>query len=415
MLTAMNTKIPWLDGAIGVGVLLLIAAVAHLLTRIILLRVLRKLAQYLPGGAGAIIIQHGVLGRLAYVVPLTVLSLGFDLVPDLPADVVTVVATIAQALIFVVLGWTLSAVLNVVNTFYERRPISKGRSIKGYLQMVKIILHIVIALLIIGTLLDRDIFTLLAGLGAVMAVILLIFQNTILSLVASIQVSSYDMVRVGDWIEMPGLNADGDVIDISLHTIKVQNWDKTVTTIPTNRLLDETFKNWRGMQESGGRRIKRALMLDQTTVRFLTDGERERLHGFFLLDDYLTAKEREIAEWNRTLTDHGKDPVNTRRITNLGTFRAYVNQYLEHHPGVNHDMITLVRQLDPTPEGIPLEIWCFTATTVWNAYEATQADIFDHLLAILPEFGLRVFQHPSGHDWREAQNVSKPDTLTGEL
>jgi miniconductance mechanosensitive channel len=397
----MTTDLPWLDALIGLSALILLATLAHFLTRALLLRVLHRLASLLPGKAGEVIIRHGVLARLAYVVPLLVISLGIGLVPALPGNVPGVISTVTQSLIFVVLAWTVSAILNVANALYERRPDSMGKPIKGYLQMVRIILFIVFGLLILGTLLDRDVLTLLAGLGAVMAIILLIFQTTILSLVASVQVSSYDMVRVGDWIEMPALNADGDVIDISLHTIKVKNWDKTITTIPTNRLLTETFKNWRGMHETGGRRIKRALMIDQTTVRFLTEEERQRLRRLFLLDDYLRSKEEEIETWNRKLAEHGRDPANTRRLTNLGTFRAYALQYLENHPGINHGLTTLVRQQDPTPEGIPLELWCFTASTVWKVYESTQADIFDHLLAILPEFGLRVFQHPSGVDWRE--------------
>jgi miniconductance mechanosensitive channel len=398
----ISTEVPWIDALIGASALTLLAVLAHFLTRALLLRVLHRLAALLPGGAGEVIVRNRVLGRLAYVVPLMVISLGIALVPALPESVPPLIATIAQALTFVVIAWTISAALNIANELYDRRPDSRGKPIKGYLQMVKIILFIVIALLILGTLLDRDVLTLLAGLGAVMAIVLLIFQTTILSLVASVQVSSYDMVRVGDWIEMPALNADGDVIDISLHTIKVQNWDKTITIIPTNRLLTETFKNWRGMHETGGRRIKRALMIDQTSIRFLADDERRRLQRLFLLDDYLKSKEREIEEWNRKLADHGRDPANTRRLTNLGTFRAYALQYLENHPGINHSLTTLVRQQDPTPEGLPLELWCFTASTVWRDYESTQADIFDHLLAILPEFGLRVFQHPSGVDLREA-------------
>jgi miniconductance mechanosensitive channel len=395
---------PWLEPLIGISALVVLAILAHFITKYLLLRVLHKLAKMLPGDAGTIIIRNKILGRLASVIPLIVISVGIDAVPGLPEFVPGPVTTATQALIFLVIAWAVSAGLNVVNDLYQRRPDSQGKPIKGYLQMVRIIIFIVVGLLILGTLLERDVLTLLAGLGAMMAVLLLIFQTTILSLVASVQVSSYDMVRVGDWIEMPALNADGDVVDISLHTIKVQNWDKTITVIPTNRLLNETFKNWRGMQETGGRRIKRALLIDQTSVRFLTDDERKRLHNFFLLDDYLKRKEKELEEWNRKLGEFGKDPVNARRITNLGTFRAYVIQYLENHTGLNHNLTTLVRQLDPTPEGIPLEIWCFTASTVWKIYESTQADIFDHLLSILPEFGLRVFQHPSGIDLRETIN-----------
>ena len=382
----------------GLSGLLLAAILVQFLTRSLLLRLLHKLAHLLPGGAGDAVKHHGVLRKLAYIMPLLVISHGISLVADLPPAVADTISTITQSMIFAVLAWALATAIDVANTLYEHRPDALGKPIKGYLQMVKILLFIVVGLLILGTLLNRDVITLLAGLGAMMAVIMLIFQTTILSLVASVQVSSYDMVRVGDWIEMPALNADGDVIDISLHTIKVQNWDKTITIIPTNRLLTDTFRNWRGMYESGGRRIKRSLMIDQSSIRFLTEAERARLRRLFLLDDYLRKKEQEIDDWNSKLNDHGKDPANTRRITNIGTFRAYVLQYLENHPGLNHEMTTLVRQQQPSPEGLPLELWCFTATTEWKPYESIQADIFDHLLAMLPEFGLRMFQHPSGAD-----------------
>ena len=234
------------------------------------------------------------------------------------------------------------------------------------------------------------------------AVLMLVFKDTLLSLVASVQLSTHDMLRVGDWIEMPQLNADGFAIDISLHTVKVQNWDKTITTIPTWRLISESYKNWRGMFESGGRRIKRAMYLDQTSVRFLAPEERQRLHRFALIDSYLDRKQAELEEFNAKLIAEGKDPVNTRRVTNVGTFRAYVQAYLQQHPRIHKDMTLLVRQLQPGPTGLPLEIYCFTSTTAWAEYEGIQADIFDHLYAILPEFGLRVFQQPSGGDVRRA-------------
>lgn len=405
----MTFEHPWAETAAGLSILLFIAVIAHFVVRFLLLKLLHKLAHLLPGSAGELVTEKGVLRRITYVIPLMVFTVGFDIVPGISDTIVGIITTIAQSLILVVFAWTISAVLNVVNELYDRRPDSAGRSIKGYLQLVMIIIGLVIGLLILGIVLDRDILTLLAGLGAVTAVIMLIFQSTILSFVASIQVSSYDMVRVGDWIEMPALNADGDVIDISLHTIKVQNWDKTITTIPTNRLMTDTFKNWRGMFDTEGRRIKRSLLIDQTSVRFLTEEERKRMHDFFLIDEYMKNKEKELSEWNAKLKDYGKEPVNTRRVTNLGTFRAYVIQYLDNHPDLNHNLLKFVRHQDPTAEGIPMEIWCFTASTSILVYESVQADIFDHLLAIMPEFGLRIFQHPSGADWRESMASGKED------
>src|SRR5690606_21893544 len=208
------------------------------------------------------------------------------------------------------------------------------------------------------------------------AVQMLLLQGSPTSLVDSVQISSNDIIRVGDWIEVPQLNADGDVIDIALHTVKVQNWDKTITTIPTKRFISDPFKNWRGMQESGGRRIKRSIMLDQQSIHFITPEERKQLHRFRLLKDYLVDKEKEIEAWNETLKEQGKEPVNTRRITNIGCFRAYVERYLRSHGGIHQNMTLIVRQLGPTPEGLPLEIYCFTNTVVWVTYEGIQSDIF---------------------------------------
>ena len=247
----------------------------------------------------------------------------------------------------------------------------------------------------IAVLINRSPLILLSGLGAMAAVLMLVFQDTILSVVASVQIGSNDMVRIGDWIEMPSLNADGDVIEIALHTVKVRNWDKTITTIPIRKLITDSFKNWRGMQEAGGRRIKRALYLDQRSVRFLDEAEIRRLEEFVLLDGYLQKKREELDAWNAELEARGAKPINERRVTNLGTFRAYVEHYLRNNPQIHQGMTLLVRQLQPGATGIPLEIYCFTNDTRWAVYEGIQSDIFDHLLAILPIFDLRVFQQCS--------------------
>jgi len=349
--------------------------------------------------------DFGVIKRLSNIVPALVLSIGVRTVPGLPDAAVTVVQNVCGGFIVLTIALALGAVLDIINVVYQRRPDARLHPIKGYLQVVKIVIYAIATILIIATLIDRSPLILLSGLGAMAAVLMLIFQDTLLSLVASVQITSNDLIRVGDWVEMPQLNADGDVIDIALHTVKVQNWDKTITSIPTKRFISDSFKNWRGMQESGGRRIKRSLYLDQQSVHFLDAEERKRLYRFSLLEDYLVNKRKEIDEWNAKLAERGQDPVNTRRVTNLGTFRAYVERYLRAHPGVHQNMTLMVRQLSPTADGLPLEIYCFTNTVAWTQYEAIQSDIFDHLLAILPEFGLRVFQHPSGgdmRDWRDS-------------
>jgi miniconductance mechanosensitive channel len=388
--------------AAALAALVLAALFINFIVKALLLRGLNKVLAYTPYGRDPELRRHGFVERLANIVPALVIATGIALVPNLPDFIVVVVRNVASAFIILSVAMAISAAFNIVDTIYHRRPEARLKPIKGYIQVVKIAIYVVAALLMIATLVDRSPLILLSGLGAMAAVLILVFQDTLLSLVAGIQISSTDMVRVGDWIEMPGQNADGDVIEIALHTVKVQNWDKTVTTVPIRKLVTEPFKNWRAMQESGGRRIKRALYLDQSSIRFLTGDDTARLSTFAPLESYLTDKQAEIRSWNEGLGARASVPANTRRATNIGTFRAYVDNYLRSHPGIHQDMTIMVRQLQPGPEGLPLEIYCFTNTVAWVAYEGIQADIFDHLYAILPEFDLRVFQNPSGVDWRQA-------------
>ncbi|WP_104097028.1 mechanosensitive ion channel family protein [Stutzerimonas kunmingensis] len=392
---------PELQTLLASATLIFAAWLSNWIVKRILVRGLYRLLRHTRDGE---LQDFGIIKRLSNIVPALVLSLGVTTVPGLPEAAVTVVQNVCGGFIVLTIALALGAVLDIINVVYQRRPDARLHPIKGYLQVVKIVIYAIATILIIATLIDRSPLILLSGLGAMAAVLMLIFQDTLLSLVASVQITSNDLIRVGDWVEMPQLNADGDVIDIALHTVKVQNWDKTITSIPTKRFISDSFKNWRGMQESGGRRIKRSLYLDQQSVHFLDADERKRLYRFSLLEDYLVNKRKEIDEWNAKLAERGQDPVNTRRVTNLGTFRAYVERYLRAHPGVHQNMTLMVRQLSPTADGLPLEIYCFTNTVAWTQYEAIQSDIFDHLLAILPEFGLRVFQHPSGgdvRDWRD--------------
>lgn len=393
---------PELQTLLASATLIFAAWLSNWIVKRILVRGLYRLLRHTRDGE---LQDFGIIKRLSNIVPALVLSLGVTTVPGLPEAAVTVVQNVCSGFIVLTIALALGAVLDIINVVYQRRPDARLHPIKGYLQVVKIVIYAIATILIIATLIDRSPLILLSGLGAMAAVLMLIFQDTLLSLVASVQITSNDLIRVGDWVEMPQLNADGDVIDIALHTVKVQNWDKTITSIPTKRFISDSFKNWRGMQESGGRRIKRSLYLDQQSVHFLDADERKRLYRFSLLEDYLVNKRKEIDEWNAKLAERGQDPVNTRRVTNLGTFRAYIERYLRAHPGVHQNMTLMVRQLSPTADGLPLEIYCFTNTVAWTQYEAIQSDIFDHLLAILPEFGLRVFQHPSGgdvRDWRDS-------------
>ncbi|MDX9874911.1 MAG: mechanosensitive ion channel family protein, partial [Spongiibacteraceae bacterium] len=400
---------PWANTTVSLTLLLLAVWVANFVTKQILVQLVRRmLARTALGGDPSTGLEL-VVTRLAHVVPALVLWMGIGMVPSLADTAVIVIRNVCSAFIILAVARAIGALLRAVNAIYSRRPEAAERPIKGYLQVVEIIIYCVATVLIIAALIDRSPLILLSGLGAMAAVLMLIFQDTLLSLVASVQISSNDIIRVGDWVEMPQLNADGFVIDIALHTVKVQNWDKTITTIPTKRFITESFKNWRGMFESGGRRIKRAIYLDQTSVRFLSADEQQHLRRFAVLTDYLDEKTRSIEEWNRQLIEQGKDPINSRCVTNIGTFRAYVERYLRNHPDINPEMTFLVRQLSPTAQGLPLEIYCFTRSTAWVIYEGIQGDIFDHLLAILPEFGLRVFQQPSGADVRlAASNSSAP-------
>jgi miniconductance mechanosensitive channel len=401
LMEAFDHYPPELRALIGITLIALLAWVANWIVKKVLLRVLSRVMRMLPVAEGQTAFDDKVVRRLSNVVPALIVHNGIALLPDMPPTAVTVVQNVAGAFMVLTVALAVGALLSWLNVLYERRPGAHLKPIKGYIQVVKIVLYAVAAILMVAALIDRSPLILLSGLGAMAAVLMLVFQDTLLSLVASVQISSNDIVRVGDWVEMPQLNADGDVIDIALHTVKVQNWDKTITTIPTKRFITDPFKNWRGMQESGGRRIKRSLLLDQQSVRFLSDDERRGLARFALLEDYLGEKQREIDDWNRQLEARGKAPVNHRRVTNIGCFRAYVERMLCAHPGIHRDMTLLVRQLAPTPDGLPLEIYCFTRTTAWAEYEGIQSDIFDHLLAILPEFDLRVSQHPIGVDLRE--------------
>ncbi|WOF43117.1 mechanosensitive ion channel family protein [Sphingopyxis indica] len=383
---------PWAETLLG---LLLLAAVAWLANFIVKHIVLRIVTRWLPHDD---LTPLPVAARLANIVPALIISSGIVLVPNLPGAIVTLVSNVVAASIILFVAMALGKALSLGNDIYNHRPDAASRPIKGYIQLLKIALYAGAAILIVAALMDQSPFLLLSGLGAMAAVLLLVFKDTILSLVASVQLTSNDMIRVGDWIEMPALGADGDVIDIALHTVKVQNWDKTISTIPTHRLISESFRNWRGMSEAGGRRIKRSLFIDQNGIRFLSSGEKQKLRRFQLLDAYLGRKQEELGEWNAALEKAGRDPVNERNVTNIGTFRAYVVEYLRANAHIAQGMTLMVRQLDPTPQGLPLEIYCFTNTTAWGDYEGIQSDIFDHLLAILPEFGLRVFQQPSGLD-----------------
>ena len=309
-------------------------------------------------------------------------------------------------MVFVV-SITITAFFNAINEIYDRNPKHKGRSIKSYIQAINILVYSLAIIIGLSIILHKDVTTLLAGLGAMTAVILLIFKDSILGLVAGTQLTANDMIRVGDWIVVPKFNADGVVEEITLNIVKVRNWDKTVTSVPTYALMTNAFINWRGMEESGVRRIKRHINIDMKSVKFLDDKLYEKLSGIQLIQDYLKKKKEELDEYNKSHGIDPSNPVNGRKMTNIGTFRKYLEAYLKHNENIHTGVTFLVRHLQPTEKGLPIEIYVFSKIQEWAKYEEIQADIFDHILAAIPEFDLRIFQEPAGHDFVEAFNSVK--------
>ncbi len=377
-----------------IGILLL-GYIAYLITSRYVLRLIKKIAQKTKTKFDDAIIESRALNRLAYIVPVLIIyNLSF-LFPDIEQIIIRL-CHVLLVLIFII---TIAAFLTGLNKYYETLAVAKDRPIKGYMEISKIVVYVIGSIFIIGLLMDKSLWVLMSGIGALTAVIMLIFRDTILSFVAGIQITSYGLVRVGDWISMPQYGADGDVIDIALHTVKVQNWDKTITMIPTHKLTEDSFKNWRGMTQSGGRRIKRAIHIDVNSIKFCDDEMISRLNKIQIITGYVNRKNEELKKYNLENNIDESVLVNGRRMTNIGTFRAYIEAFIKNHPKVNHNLTSMVRQLPPGPNGLPIEIYVFTNDIVWQNYEAIQADIFDHILAIVPEFGLRIFQNPSGKDF----------------
>lgn len=407
-----------LAAGISLVSLIILAWIALVTVRFVLLKVSRKVARQTATDWDDILIRRKVFHSLAHLVPVFILYHSIEFAaPGALAQGAEVAGTTGRQVMadyypglgIVLLKWVkiyfifvgiyiISTLLNAVNDIYQTTPYSHHRSIKGYLQLVKILMFFLAAILIIAALLGKDPTVLVAGLGAMAAVLMLVFKDTILGFVASIQLSGNDMVKIGDWIEMPGHRADGTVIDITLNTVKVQNWDRTITTIPTYALVSESFNNWKGMEESGGRRIKRSVFIDVNTIRFCDAEMLKRFENFELIRDYVKQKEEEIRNFNAERNIRDEDLLSGRHQTNVGIFRKYLENYLRNNPRVRQDMTFLIRQLQPGDKGLPIEIYVFSKSTAWAEYENLQADIFDHVFAVIPEFGLRVFQAPSGND-----------------
>lgn len=377
---------------------------SFIITRFIIDKVIARIVRRTSFKWDDIFFDNHVFTRLSHFAPAIIIYLmaGWALEPY--PGWMDFVRTLTYLYMIVAGMLFIFAFITAWHNIYLTLPISRHRHIKGYMQMLKIFVGIVAGLIMISTITNNDISNLLTGLGAMAAVIILVFKDTILGLVASVQLSANDMLKVGDWITMPSRGADGTVMDITLNTIKVQNFDMTILTVPTYAIIQESFQNWRGMEESGGRRIKRSVFIDIKSIGFLDPEQVEKLKKIQILKDYIENMEKEMVDFNKTHNIDNTVLVNGRRMTNVGTFRAYINAYLQQHPKIHNDMTFLVRQLQSSEKGLPIEIYVFSNDQKWANYEAIQADIFDHLLAVVPEFGLRVFQYPTGDDFKSLTN-----------
>lgn len=382
-------------------ILLLFSILSFLLLKYIIKRRMHFLLKNNSFKWDDILVDKRVFIRLAYFIPLIILNtFSVYILAEYPITI-KILNAVFQILILIVSLSVINAGLDSFYTIYQSFSFSKARPIKGYIQVIKIIVYIIAFVFLISIFLGESGFGWLAGFGAFSAILMLIFKDPILGFVGGIQLTSNDMVRLGDWISMPKFGADGNVTDITLTTVKVQNWDKTITTIPTYSLVTDYFQNWRGMEESDGRRIKRSINIDLNSVKFCDEKMLAKFRKFHFLTNYIDQKHEELEIYNNKYNIDNSILVNGRRQTNLGVFRAYLKEYLRNIPEINTDMTFMVRQLQPTTDGIPMEIYVFSRVKEWIKYEDIQADIFDHILAVIPQFELRAFQQPSGSDFKQ--------------
>jgi len=400
-IAGMGLPVEWVDPltvAVGALVVLVIAWGANFVAKSFILQAVKTVVQRSKVTWDDALLDSGVFTRLSHLAPsLVINTFGPGVLGGTPRVLAGVNGAVTIYLIFIWLS-VLFALLNAVQMIAEKKERNKGMPIKGFTQAIKLVATVVSLIFVLAVLLGKSPVYLFSGLGALTAVLLLVFKDAILGFVAGIQISADNMVRVGDWIEMPKAGADGDVIDVSLTTVKVQNWDKTITTIPTYSLISDSFKNWRGMSEMGGRRIKRSINFDISSIKFADEAQLARWSKIGHVKEHLARKQKEISADNQKLGDEANVLGNGRRLTNMGTFRAYCLAYLKSHQDIHQDMTLLVRQLQPTEHGLPLEIYVFVNNTAWAYYEGVQSDLFDHMLSVTKVFDLKVFQDPSGAD-----------------
>lgn len=374
------------------GAILCFSIFSYLFMRYIVIKALFHLFQKTSNTIDDILIENGLFNRLSYILPLIIF---YNLFNSLIGDYLFI-NRLVLVLIAIVIVTSINSLLNVISDIYNKSKYSSTINIKSYFQILRLLINLFSLIIIISILTGQSPFYLLSGIGALTAVLMLVFKDTILSFVSSIQINSNNLFKVGDWIEAPHFGADGDVVDIALHTIKIQNWDKTISIIPTHKLVDSSFKNWRGMSESGGRRIKRSLNIDMNSIKFCNQELIEKFKKINLISDYIDNKLSVIDKHNTDVDM--KSLINGRALTNVGTYRAYIKAYLKNNKYIHDDMTFLVRQLSPTEKGLPIEIYVFSNNINWVEYEEIQSDIFDHLLSVLNEFELKVYQYPSGND-----------------
>jgi len=381
---------PLLQSISIIGILGIVSMAAYWVTKKVIISLLTRMFRKTRTQLDDILVNHNIFNRLSYMVPALIFYNFAYAAPQFTAF-------IQRA------SLTLMAIAGL-RDIYKQTKYHERLDINSYLQITKLIINILGSVVIVGIIINKDTTLLLSGLGAMTAVVMLIFKDTILSLVASLQISSNDLFKIGDWVEAPQFSADGDVVDIGLHAVKIQNWDKTISVIPTHKLIDSTFKNWRGMSESGGRRIKRSLFIDMNSIRLCSEEMLQKFKRFEVLGEYIDRKQKDVAEHNKSNQFDTSELINGRRLTNVGTFRAYIEAYLRNNSKIHPEMTFLIRQLEPTSRGLPIQIYVFTNDTDWIRYEGIQADIFDHLLAVIPEFGLRLFQSPTGKDFSKLRS-----------
>ncbi len=382
-----------------IGMIVILCMIVNIIIKNILLRILSKIIHRDKHLWYKVMLERKVFSRIANLLPGIIV---YIFAPAFGKSTVDYIHRACAIFIAVISIFVISALLNAIDDVYRNYPISKVRPIKGFLQVCKIVFYIIIVIVIVGILMDQNPLVLISGVGALAAVFSFVFKDTILGFIAGIQLTSNDMLRIGDWIEMNKYNADGDVVDITLNTVKVQNFDKTIVTIPAYSLVSDSFRNWRGMTEFGGRRIKRSVIIDVGSIRFCTPEMLEKYKKIHYLRSYIEEKEEELQKYNKKFLTEEELDINKRQLTNIGTFRVYIEQFLKDNPRL-HKSTQMVRQLPQDANGLPLEIYVFTDDIKWENYERIQSDIFDHIFAVAKEFDLRIFQNPTGFDMQKSR------------